>query len=269
VIPTIKVRSQPTDVQEYQNLLREDWSKNTQDDVLSLLWRLVEESATSSSLAWRNVLEPTTEKFIGKDLNQQIIDHIRGFAKYLPRGVLPGVPACWSDRKATRSLAHAEKTWTYLVLQTLVHLDGATGFFRDAQSLLFLSAVHYLLPQLKSQRLLREHDCLLNAMYMHTMLVWRDQASHLFYLQGLIMDHLGKPKERLALLEQSLRLTPVDDHSYLTKATAYWSDLVELGEYAKARSFLLHLNRNSPESYLDEIGQMLEATLAGANGKKA
>lgn len=135
----------------------------------------------------------------------------------------------------------------------------------DTQSLLFLCCIHYLLPQLQQHHLKPEHDCLLNAMYVHTLLVWRTQPAHLFYLQGLVMDYLGERVKKLDLLEHSLRLTPLDDHSYLTKATAYWADLMDLGKQKEALDFLLSLNRYSPEAYQSEIGEMITETLAGSN----
>jgi hypothetical protein len=99
-------------------------------------------------------------------------------------------------------------------------------------------------------------------MYVHTLLAWRSQPAHLFYLQSSLMDHLGNTARRLELLDLSLHLTPVEDHSYLTKATSYWADLLDQGGRNAALSFLLELSKRCPPSYTAEIKDMLVETLA-------
>jgi len=240
--------------------LKSDWSKETLDDVLSLLWKMIAGAATPSTFEWQKVLEFNTGRVSSKGLNQQIINVIQQFSKIINREPIPEMPSSFSDTKGTRSVAQAEKTWAYLVLQAMARLTGDTDLFQDTQSLLFLCAIHYLLPQLKSQRLLAEHDCLLNALYMHTILVWREQPSHEFYLQSLIMDYLEEGGKRLELLQASLRLTPVEDHSFLTKVQALWSDLLDRGDYKSAEELLLYVYRYSPQSSLDEIKEMFYDT---------
>ncbi len=158
-------------------------------------------------------------------------------------------------------MTQAEKTWAYLALQALTGLDGDVGLLRDTQSLLFLCAVHHLLPQLRTQKLIAEHDFLIRAMYVHTLLAWRDSPEHLFYLQSVLMGYLGNEDRRLELLDLSLRLTPLDDHSHLTKAYALWCALLDHGQHKKALDLLLFLTKVSPPSYTDEITGMIAETL--------
>jgi tetratricopeptide (TPR) repeat protein len=261
--PTLRVQAGPQDNQRYQDLLQADWSRESFEDVLSLLWKYIAASAKPSSHLWQQVLEFGPGMKSGKDLNQDILARIRELAHVLTESSIPGMPGEFTPKKS-RSVVLAEKAWAFLVLQAMAGLRGETGLFMDTQSLLFLCCIHYLLPQLKQQGLEGEHDCLVNALYIHTLLVWRKQPAHLFYLQGLLMDHMGDHQRRLELLDVSLRLTPVEDHSYLTKATAYWSDLMDLGRQKEALDFLLALNRYSPLAYQDEIGEMIGETLAGA-----
>ena len=136
------------------------------------------------------------------------------------------------------------------------------------KSLLFLCSVEELLPRLKKQRLLLEHDCLVNALFIHTILVWREEPSHLYYLQSVLMDYLEEYFSMLNLRSQSLRLTDVEDHSYLTKAQALWSDLMDFGKYKDAYSLLLYLTRYTPQSYQSEIEEMLSATIRASSGSK-
>ena len=201
------------------------------------------------------------DKEASKDLNQEIIEKIRSFSEVFTEPCIPTIPSVFSPKK-TKAIVLAEKTWAYLMLPSMVRLKGETGFFLDLQSLLYLAAIHYLLPLLEKQEARTEHDCLVNAMYIHTILAWRGQPPHMFYLQSALMGHLGEDRRRLELLDQALALTPVGDHSYLTKANAYWMELLELGDREAAMVFLLNLNRIAPVSYQDEIREMIEETAA-------
>ena len=82
------------------------------------------------------------------------------------------------------------------------------------------------------------------------------------------MDYLEEHSSMLDLRRQSLRLTDVEDHSYLTKAQALWSDLMDFGKHKNAYSFLLQLNRCTPLSYQPEIEEMLAATIKMTNGSR-
>ena len=57
-----------------------------------------------------------------------------------------------------------------------------------------------------------------------------------------------------------IRIFRISDHSYLTKASAYWGELLELGETKKALQWLVGLSRNVPESYASEIAEMIAET---------
>jgi hypothetical protein len=258
---TIEVQAYAREFALYKTLVDSDWNKTTQEDVLALLWQVIAESATTSKFEWASVLRFPAEKETGKELNREIIERIKFFSEVFAESWIPTIPAVFSPKK-TKAIILAEKTWTYLMLPSMVRLKGETGFFLDLQSLLYLAAVHYLLPLLEKQEAKAEHDCLLNAMYVHTIVAWRGQPPHLFYLQSALMGHLGEDRRRLELLDQALALTPVSDHSYLTKANAYWIELLELGDREAAMVFLLNLNRIAPNSYQDEIREMIEETAA-------
>jgi hypothetical protein len=136
VVPTIQIRASQADTAKYQALLRSDWNKDTLDDVLALLWGLIAGPA-SPAHEWQQVLAFDTGKLAGKDLSPHILLSIRGLAQALAEPDLPPMPATFSTGRGTRSIAHAEKTWAYLMLQGLANLTGETGFFHDTQSLLF------------------------------------------------------------------------------------------------------------------------------------
>ena len=73
------------------------------------------------------------------------------------------------------------------------------------------------------------------------------------------MDSLGQPTLRQENMLQSLRLTPMEDHAFLTKVQAYIFCLADEGFYDAANTYLLNLYRKAPEQYLPEIQEMMEA----------
>ena len=201
----------------------------------------------------------------GAQFRLDVLDRIRSLSLVFTEPALPVMPAAFPTNRPNRLTALAEQAWTFLTLQALVNLEGETGLFADARSLLFLCSAHFLLPQLQQRGLTAEHDCLVCAMYVHTLLVWRTQPAHYLYLQSVLMDQLGEQERRLELLDQSFHMTPPDDHSYLTKATAYWSELMDLRRYEKASNFLFFLTKHGPDYCQEEIKEMLSETLVEAN----
>jgi hypothetical protein len=257
---TIRIKATREDIERYQRLLCVDWSRETLDDVLSLLWKLIAGSVDPKAFAWQRVLVFGTGRKSAKDFEPQLIARIRDISLLFTEPALPAMPDHFTANRPSRTAAQAEQAWTYLCLQALARLEGDTGLFQDTQSLLFLAAAHFLLPQLQQQGLSAEHDCLACAMYVHTLLVWRGQPAHLLHLQSVLMDHLGDTTRRLELLDMSFLLTAPEDHAYLTKATTYWSELMDLGRYEEARNFLLRLARHAPDTCQEEIADMMSET---------
>ncbi|HUY31756.1 MAG TPA: hypothetical protein VMV69_03175 [Pirellulales bacterium] len=126
------------------------------------------------------------------------------------------------------------------------------------QSLLFLMAVHYLLPALKEHGHMAEHDCAINALFMHIHTVWSlgDQQEHAYYLRSVLMDYLGDKDGAAESLRLSVALTPLDDESYLTQVQQYAFALLDSGRVRQSLEFLLATYRNAPEPYLDELKEM-------------
>lgn len=255
----LEVSASKENVARYHSLLTKEWTKRTLEEVLLLLWAEIGESGQVEDLPFRAVLKPETGKPVRRELNQDVVNTIRTFTSFFEHRTVPEMPRpeALSDVRRSRAVAQAETTWTYLILHTLASLRGATGFFLDTQSLLFLTAVHSLLPSLKESGQQSAHDCLVNALYMHTFTAWTEQPEHFFYLQGVLMDYLGNEKETEESLRRSLELTPPEDDSYLTKVQDYWYALLDRDKTGEAWSFLLSVYRKAPPSYLEELEEMM------------
>jgi hypothetical protein len=264
----IRVHASQNAADRYRELLRSDYTKETLESTLALLWATIQASTTPAGLSWQKSLEyDEMGRASGKSFDQAIIDRIRIYSTSMGKRALPGMPRTFSERP-TRSAALAEKTWAYLAIQTLAKLEGDTDFFNDLQSILYLCSVEYLLSHLKTQSMTAEHNCLVNAMYLHTVFVWSDlQPAHMFYLQSALMDYLGHPQKRSELLHRSLMLTDREDHSYLTKMQALVFDLVDSGQQRKAMDLLLSaLRKEETGENALELVEMAKHALV-SNGK--
>jgi hypothetical protein len=256
----IRVISTPSLRHKYNRLLCSEWKKATLDDVLELLWKEVD--APEPRPPFFGILNPDRSSIPSSGFNTEVIDEIRHFRRHFQgHDLIPPVPEEFSTRKSGRLRAQAETTWTYLVLENLARLRGETGFFADSQSLLFLLAIDFLLPGLDSAGDSEARDCLINALYMHTFVTWTQdpqRQAHHFFLQAALMDYLGSPELRRENLRYSLNITPIEDHSFLTKVQAYVFSLIDSGENDEAKRFLMKLYRNAPEAYLAELQEMID-----------
>jgi hypothetical protein len=259
VTRTFDLRATDKQISQYRALVDSDWNRGTLERALGLLWATIDPSSLRSDDSWLPILEYPAGRRPSDESCEQVNTAIKSLARVFTEPAIPKLPAALSTTR-TKAAVQAQKVWTYLTLQAMARLRGETGFFLDLQSLLFLCSVHYLLPQLARERLKSEHDFLVNAMYVHTILCWRTQPEHLYYLQAAMFGYLENHSARLEKLRLSLELTPVLDHSFLTKANAYWAELMEMGRRKAAMTFLLSLSRTVPQSYVEEIGEMVQET---------
>lgn len=254
----------------YRKLLLGEWTGETLEAVLLLLWDEIRRSAEGRTESWIDALRPKPVKSVLRHgFNRDVLTRIRWFSDILPGPRFPAVPTSFAGKRRGQAPGQAERSWTFLVLQALAAVRGDVGLFCDTQSLLFLADLHFLLPSLKEQGYQPEHDCLLNAMYMHLWLVWREDRPQLLYLGSQLMDCLGQGGLRDRMLLESFRLTPAEDHTFLTKAQDYWSNLVEERRLKEAMDFLFSVRERSLPSHREEIEQMVELTMGGRQEQPA
>jgi hypothetical protein len=259
--PLVTARASEKLRAQYRALLLEEWTRLTLEQVLSLLWEEIRASAERVKESWVASLQPRPGQSSGLELNDAVVQRIRSFSEFLASPGLPPMPTQFPARKQGKLPAQAERSWTFLTLEGLANLAGDVGLFRDTQSVLFLTALNYLLPSLQDQGWQAEHDCLLHAMDAHLWLAWRDQPSHLYYLSSQMMAYLEQRELRDRLLLASFRLTPPEDHAFLTKAQQYWSNLMEEGRQKEAIKFLFSLRHQALPSHQEEIEAMIDYTM--------
>jgi hypothetical protein len=132
-LETLRVSAAREDAERYRTLLRTDWSRETLDALFSLLSKLLAKSLKASAVSWRNVLAVNrTAKKSATELNQDVLDRIHSLSVVFTEPALPAMPAAFPANRPSRLAAVAEQTWTFLMLQALVNLEGETGLFADA-----------------------------------------------------------------------------------------------------------------------------------------
>ncbi|HVC96063.1 MAG TPA: hypothetical protein VND64_20440 [Pirellulales bacterium] len=257
----ITIKAPPSAIAEYHSLLMKEWTQGTLEKVLRLLCDEISDNGELGKLSFCDVLCPDGAARTLRGVHQEVVEQIAAFTGFFRvNGTIPAVPSpkSWAVERRNKLMARAETTWTYLVLHTFVDLRGEVGFFHDTQSLLFLTAVHYLLPALKEHGHMTEHDCAVNALFMHIHTAWSmgDQQEHAHYLRSALLDYLGDKPGAAESLRLSVALTPFDDESYLTQVQQYAFALLDSGRVRQSLEFLLATYRNAPEPYLDELKEI-------------
>ena len=157
------------------------------------------------------------------------------------------------------ALVHAILTlqwWTFSRHQ--LRFDDPRGFFRDIQSLLFVTAAGELLPRLTAAGMAPEVANLGHGMRAHVDIVWRGNPTHQAFLAGVLAEQTGDLSMARVALETSFITTSPDSHEYLSKAQALWFVMLDQEDYEGARQFLIALYRQAPREYVAELSEMLK-----------
>lgn len=242
---------------KYQSLLRAEWTQSSVSEVL----RLLDTSFANKKYPFNGSAVEEQEALP----YEKLIQYLRQYFIFLNNGrTLSTVIPKRRGRKQRKLATLGAQVNYYLAFPLLVKgfdpqekFAGAIGFFRDLQSLLFLLAIHFVLPDLFREKMKSEHDLMLSVLYHHSQTVWAPIPSHQFYLFAQLYDYLGNREETLKYTELAFKMTAPDSHDYLTKAQEYWSTLMDHHLFQKAEKFLIALIRNCPPEYLVEIQEIL------------
>jgi hypothetical protein len=248
-------------VREYRRLLTEDWTEKSLAGVLDLL-------AKQLPPAERGKIRKETETplpvgFVPMPVRLAIEENTRG------NGHQPGRVGARPDEQ----LASCVKSTVFFLLFQFAHtIEKESALFVDSQSLLFLCAIHALLPALSQKKMAGQRRSLLMALWFHCS-IWESDIPHLLYLRANLFHYLGLLENETSDLAQSFKLTPPDEHDYLTKAQAVWTSMLERNELSAAKEFMLEVYRNCPQTARGEVREILDETYsltsARAKGKRA
>jgi hypothetical protein len=266
--PKIVAVSSPPLRQRYEALLKSDLSLTNLDSIIALLWDQIKDTPNATTYSWWTVLQPFGKETLPRKSDPFVVDRIRSTSEMFHVPSLPSIPQGFTgigtpDPQAAHIAMRLETAWTYLVLPILTDITGARPFLLDTMSALFICTIDYVLSAIPDA-FIPEKATLANAAFVHTVTAWQDNPAHQYYLQSLVMDYLQRYDARFECLKRSFLLTPVEDHSYLTKAQALWSDLFDFQLYGEAEKFLLDLYRNSSTSHLGEVREMIHSMYTAA-----
>jgi hypothetical protein len=258
----ITLRRKPAFKTTYHALLKEEWGEDVLGRVLQLLDDQLRESGVDLILPWESPGESRGHR-LAVSIDASRVEEIAQVLQHLHSRQLPPVPeeaAVLARRARSERERLAVRSWVYLTFQATCELKGEADFFRDVQSLLFLSTVFTLLPALRSPALAKEHDMLVNSLGYHATVVWRDYSAHQQYLLSVLARYVGDEELEENALLASFRLTDPNEHNYLTLAQSYWFFLLEKDRYADAEAFLLGVYRQAPQDALAELREMVSET---------
>jgi hypothetical protein len=254
----ITVRANSRLILDYKRLLVSEWTRTFPQQVLELLWDAIGARQSSNENGrLRPLLDPANVASFPTEYFRSIVDRIANGTKFVRVAELPELPAEYQPpKRPPAAVWQSVRLVTYLTLQAHATVDGDTSFFADAQALAFQAATHVLLPTLREKHT-AEHALLLHAATLFALGYAAVDPAHYAYMMSMIFDYLGDEEQHLRSLYASFRFTSPQDHSYLTKAQEYWSDLLDVHRYQEAQEFLFSLHWWSLPTQHEEVREMI------------
>jgi hypothetical protein len=256
----IAISSSSASISEYQRLLVSEWRKGFPEDVLALLWSVISIKSTSPSGDRHNALEqllnPENTSDFPEQLFQASIDRLKEVRRFIRIPRLPELPDEYeAPRRMSKTVWLANRLASYLALPAHAPIEGDVGFFADIQALAFQAAIHQALPAVnKTHR--AEFSILVHSATIYAFSYMSHDPSHYAYMISMLYDYLGDEDLSLQFLYTSFRFTSPSDHSFLTKAQEFWSELLDRRRYEEAENFLFSLQWWALPSQKEEVREM-------------
>ena len=257
---------------KYQQLLASNWTSETMRDSLKLADSFL--GNCDPPLGFSELIQSHGKSLLPDFfISTRFKNYLKDQSALLNSKKLPGIPGKIPKRRSPSKIGYSrialEIVYNLVFPIFLANkneddfiLEGDIRFFRDIQSLIFILASDFILPRLREHRLKQESDYLNLVMFTHSLMVWHDDPAHQNQLFSIVFDNMGFHEAVIECLHTAFRLTAPEEHDYLTKAQAYWAALIDAKMPDRAKEFILRLLRNSPETYFDEIKELIELTFA-------
>jgi len=258
----IRVVRDQNSIRKYRSLLLADWKKGFADEVLDLLWEIVSKKGIAEEEnALIQILDPKNTSSFPAQFFREVLASFSGGWKFVRAANLPDLPSNYEPPvRMTKDVWLACKLSTYLALRALATVEGDVAFLADVQSLAFQAAIHVVLPGLRAKQPV-EHSILLHSITLFSVGYWVVDPGHCAYMMSELYDYLNDKDTRLESLAASFRFTSPNDHSYLTKAQEYWSELLDRGKFEEAEQFLFSLHLQSLPDQQQEVQEMIVKAL--------
>jgi hypothetical protein len=258
----IHIVSAPNAIKKYKDLLLSEWKTGFPDAVLDLLWEVVSKHGIAekeNSLI--QILDPKNASSFPTQFFRNVLASFSGAWKFVRLANLPDLPSDYEPpKRMTKDAWLACRLSTYLTLQALTTVEGDVAFLADVQALAFQAAIHVLLPGLRD-KLPAEHSILLHSVTLYSVGYSVQDPAHCAYMVSQVYDYLNDKETRLDSLLAAFRFTSPKDHSYLTKAQEYWSELLDRGKFEDAEQFLFSLHLQSLPDQHEEVQEMIVKAL--------
>ncbi len=245
-------------VSRYQHLLLSEWGAKFPDEILDLLWSAVADNSNGAGDdPLFKLLDPAWNGDFPTLCFSEFVQSISVATKFTPTNDLPPLKNAYpTPARLSKPVWRAARLSAYLTLQAHVELDGELGFFQDLQALAFQAAIHRVLPRLQRKHEL-EHSILLHSLFLFPLEYYGSDPSHFSYLMSQLDGYLGRSEGQIRNLFASFCSTPPEDHSFLSKAQAFWTLLLEHERFHEAQEFLRFLLWWSLPVQRNEVMEMM------------
>jgi hypothetical protein len=251
-------------VSKYRNLLLSEWKRDFAEKVLALLWEAVSSSSSApveETSPLIKLLNPGLETDFPVDFFRSFAQQVSCATRFIRLANMPAhPPGDPLSRRMTKTVWAADRLAIYLTLPAQSPMEGDMHFFADLQALAFQAALHSVLPEIRKNHP-AEHAILLQSALLYCLGYAAYDPAHLSYMMSMIHNYLGDEDQRLESLYASFRFTRRDDHSFLTKAQEYWTELLDRRRFDDAERFLFDLHWWSTPEQKDEVREMFIAAL--------
>ena len=253
-------------VQEYHDILLDDWEPPALDRTLRLAHRTLHDAGLYVVFRWTrapsNESSPSKRYIIPPGASDDVVEYISNLNKQKAQAYRRRRPA--PDSMPPPEIRLAEEIAFHLTAPSGVSfrrseilIEDPTGFYRDVRSIVFRLAVEHLLPELMQHQAQYSYF-LAGSLAEFARLEWDDQPQHRDTLLAELFERVGRKVEALVLRESALDATSVDAHEYLTKAQALIHGHLDVGDVDSAERELFKVIRATRGAQDDEIQSMLQ-----------
>jgi hypothetical protein len=265
----VKVIATKPLIARYQRLLLADWHSDLPDQVQAILWAALRRDGPTSGPHLLDLLNPAaTPDAVAVGL-VPLLELLRSSARFVRIAGMPKLDAGFiAPRRSTKPGAQAVQLSAALCIHAGLNIEGNAAWLRDLQALAFQAAAQFVLPALGDKHT-AERAALLQAMLLFALEFHGTDPAHYAYLLAVLHGCLGQDDARLRFLYAAFRCTPPEDHTFLTKAEEYWTELLEARRHDEAERFLAALHWWALPSQQIEVGEMMTAAFKHMLAEKA
>lgn len=251
-------------VEQYRELLLNDWDPPALDRALALARQVLHDAGLHVVFRWmdppskdrahpqRSIIPPGASDDVADYISRLNKQKAEAHRKRQAPDRMPDAALRQAEEAAFHLAAPSERS----LRPSEVVIEDPTGFYRDVRSIVFRLAVEHLLPTLLGREPGYAYF-LAGTLSEFARTEWDDQPQHRDTLLAELFEQLGRKDEARGLRESALHATSPEAHEYLTKAQTLIHTLLDLDEVDAAERELFRVIRATSGEQDEELQGML------------